>query len=263
MKVYEYGSWDAPVILLLPGTCCHWKKNFGAVIPLLEDYFHVVCISYDGFDENESSVFPDMISEAEKIENLIIQGWGGHIAAAYGCSLVGSLVGLLVQRKRIRIDHAILGSSDLDQETGLSARLKSWIVACVLYRILQKGQLPRWMQKRLDSKTPEDRAVLEKMLSMMGLLDGSMRYVQKSSICNQFYSDLTTPLENGIHVPGTTVRCMYARKMGEQYLARYQAHFASPDIVPDDLQHEQLLLQYPEKWVAEIRRMVFRQGSGK
>ena len=37
MKVYSFGAENAPVILLLPGTCCHWKGNFGRVIPLLSD----------------------------------------------------------------------------------------------------------------------------------------------------------------------------------------------------------------------------------
>ena len=39
MKIYHFGAEDAPVLLLLPGTCCHWKSNFGAVIPLLADSF--------------------------------------------------------------------------------------------------------------------------------------------------------------------------------------------------------------------------------
>ncbi len=39
MKIYPFGAEDAPVLLLLPGTCCHWKSNFGAVIPLLADRF--------------------------------------------------------------------------------------------------------------------------------------------------------------------------------------------------------------------------------
>ena len=56
MKFYRFGNEDKPVIMLLPGTCCHWK-TFSAVIPLLKDTFQVVCISYDGFDENE----PDAI----------------------------------------------------------------------------------------------------------------------------------------------------------------------------------------------------------
>ena len=41
MKVYSFGAEHAPVILLLPGTCCHWKGNFGRVIPLLSDRIDV------------------------------------------------------------------------------------------------------------------------------------------------------------------------------------------------------------------------------
>ena len=41
MRVYEFGADTAPVILLLPGTCCHWKSNFGQVIPLLQRDFRV------------------------------------------------------------------------------------------------------------------------------------------------------------------------------------------------------------------------------
>ena len=68
MKVYSFGEENAPVILLLPGTCCHWKSNFGQVIPLLADAFRVLCVSYDGFDETEHTEFPTMLEETEKIE---------------------------------------------------------------------------------------------------------------------------------------------------------------------------------------------------
>ena len=68
MKVYAFGDENAPVILLLPGTCCHWKSNFGQVIPLLSDTFRVLCVSYDGFDETEPTEFPTMLEETEKIE---------------------------------------------------------------------------------------------------------------------------------------------------------------------------------------------------
>ena len=61
MKIYTFGAEDAPVLLLLPGTCCHWKSNFGAVIPLLADSFRVLCVNYDGFDETEQTEFPTML----------------------------------------------------------------------------------------------------------------------------------------------------------------------------------------------------------
>ena len=71
MKVHAFGPEGAPVIVLLPGTCCHWKSNFGHVIPLLADTYRVLCVSYDGFDEAEQTKFPTMTEETEKIENYI------------------------------------------------------------------------------------------------------------------------------------------------------------------------------------------------
>ena len=103
MKFYCFGDEAKPVILLLPGTCCHWKRNFGHVLPLLERDFHVVCVSYDGFDETENTVFPDMLTETAKIEDHIQENLGGHIRAAYGCSMGGSLVGLLLQRRNCTV----------------------------------------------------------------------------------------------------------------------------------------------------------------
>lgn len=176
MRFYSFGHQNNPVLLLLPGTCCHWKSNFGSVIPLLEKDFYVVCTSYNGFDETEQTVFPDMLTAVAKIEDYIQANFGGHIRAAYGCSMGDSFVGLLIQRGNIHIDHGILGSSDL-----------------------------------------------------------------------------VTPLEDGISVPGTAVHIFYAVKMGKQYEARYRQHFKDPDIRTHDMQHEELLVCYPQQWADEVR----------
>lgn len=93
MKVYEFGKKSAPALLLLPGTCCHWKGNFGRVIPLLEKDFRVLCVSYDDFDETENTEFPTMLEETEKIEAYIKEHCSGHIHGAYGCSLGGLFCG--------------------------------------------------------------------------------------------------------------------------------------------------------------------------
>lgn len=159
-------------------------RNFGGVIPLLEKDFYVVCASYDGFDETEDTVFLDMLTETAKIEDYIWKNFGGHISAAYGCSMGGSFVGLLVQRGRVRIDHAILGSSDLDQETGLSAQFKAWLISKVLYKIFQTGRLPGFMRKRLESKPPDERAYLEQMLTLFGVGSRDMAFVKRESIRN-------------------------------------------------------------------------------
>lgn len=254
MKFYEFGSDGKPVIMLLPGTCCHWKSNFGSVIPLLESDFHVVCVSYDGFDETEETVFPDMTSETEKIENYIKDRFGGKICCAYGCSLGGSLVSLLIQRKRVHIDHGIIGSSDMDQGSGLSAKLQGWLIGKIMYGVLQKGRLPAFMEKKMNKMPPEEMAYSKKMLEMFGMTGSRMSFVKRESIQNQFYSDLVTPVENGIDVKGTVIHCFYAVKMGEEYLKRYNLHFRSPDIRRHDMRHEELLICYPERWAEEVKR---------
>lgn len=252
MKFYHFGKEDWPAIFLFPGTCCHWKANFGEVIPLLEDHFHVVCVSYDGFDETENTIFADMLTETEKIESYIQKKFNGHICAAYGCSLGGSFVGLLIQREKVHIDHGILGSSDLDQSNVLAARLKAVIVAPVITRMLHKGKIPGFMKKRLEKKTEEERAYYEKMFKLFGIESFHMAFVKKKSIYGQFYSDLVTPLEEKISVPGTIVHCFYAVKMGEQYLERYKQHFNALDIRWHQLQHEELLMRYPKEWIKEV-----------
>ena len=253
MRVYTFGDQSKPVILLLPGTCCHWKANFGEVIPLLESDYHVACVSYDGFDETEQSVFPDMLAETGKIEQYIQEHFGGQLRAAYGCSLGGSFVGLLVQRGRIHIDHAILGSSDLDQDGPMAARFKATVITPILHGMLQRGTLPGFTRKWLAKKPTEERDYYEKMMDMFGLNSTRMAFVRKESIRNQFYSDLVTPLGKEIFVPGTTVHCFYAARMGEKYLGRYKHHFKEPDIRCHDMQHEELLICHPQQWVQEIR----------
>ena len=252
MKFYTFGSQEKPVILLLPGTCCHWKLNFGEVIPLLEPHFRVVCVSYDGFDETEGTIFPDMLTETEKIETYINENFGGHIRAAYGCSLGGSFVGLLVQRRNVHIDHAILGSSDLDQDTPWKAKLKCKIAVPLLHKIVSTGEYPKALQGLMEKKRTPYR---DKFMSMFGIGNGGLPFMKRESVYHQFYSDLVTPLEEDICVPGTTVHCFYAEKMGEKYLSRYQKHFKEPVIHRFAMEHEELLVLHPKQWVQKVKEV--------
>ena len=243
MKIYHFGAEDAPVLLLLPGTCCHWKSNFGAVIPLLADSFRVLCVSYDGFDETEQTEFPTMLEETEKIEAYLKIHCGGRIRAAYGCSLGGSFVGLLAARQNIHMAYGILGSSDLDQASPLAARLQTDFLLPLIYPVVRDG-------KRLDKCAEESGDYVKAFLKMFG---NARPYVTMQSCKNQFYSDLITPLPDKIHVPGTEIHIFYALKMGAKYRARYQQHFAHPVLHEQNLQHEELLACHPEQWAHLVK----------
>ena len=239
------------MILLLPGTCCHWKSNFGQVIPLLAQDYRVLCVSYDGFDETERTEFPTMLKETEKIEAYIQSHCGGRIRAAYGCSLGGSFVGLLVARGNIHIDRGILGGSDLDQASPFAARLQTGLLLPLLYPLIRDGRFKaRFLQKRLEKRRREMEAYVD---AFMGMFGGARPYITLRSCKNQFYSDLVTPLPDKIDVPGTEIHIFYAMKMGEKYRARYEQHFAHPVIHQQDLRHEELLACHPKQWAQLVK----------
>ncbi len=258
MKVYAFGAESAPVILLMPGTCCHWKSNFGRVIPLLAQDFRVLCVSYDGFDETESTEFPTMMEETEKIEEYVRAHCDGHIRAAYGCSLGGSFVGLLAARQNIHMDYGILGSSDLDQASAFTAGLQTRLLLPMIYPLIRDGRFKsRFLQKRLEKRAAQMGDYVKAFMEMFG---GARPYVTMQSCKNQFYSDLVTPLPDGIEVPGTEIHIFYAVKMGKKYRARYERHFVRPVIHEQDLQHEELLACCPEEWAALVKSIV-KQGG--
>ena len=219
------------------------------MIPLLEGTFRVVCVSYDGFDETESTRFPTMLEETEKLEAYIRDHCGGHIRGAYGCSLGGSFVGLLAARRNIRMDVGILGSSDLDQTSPFAARLMTGLMLPMIYPLIRDGKFGlHLLQKRMEKELsdPYTAAFLE-------LFGGARPYITKESCKNQLYSDLDTPLPDKIEAPGTEIHIFYAKKMGKKYRDRYLRHFACPIIHEQDLRHEELLACRPESWAQLVK----------
>ena len=254
MKIYSFGDEKAPVIMLLPGTCCHWKGNFGHIIPLLERDFRVLCVSYDGFDETEQTEFPSMLEETAKIEDYIKTHCGGHIRAAYGCSLGGSFVGLLAARGNVHMDYGILGSSDLDQTRKLTAKLQTELLLPLIYPLIRDGSFKsRFLQKRMDKRSEE---MGDYVKAFMGMFGGARPYVTMRSCKNQFYYDLITPLPDKLDVPGTQIHIFYALKMGEKYREGYERHFAQPVIHEQDMQHEELLACHPEEWAQLVKSII-------
>lgn len=99
----------------------------------------------DGFDPNEKTEFYSMEDECEKIEQEIRKKHGRSIKAAYGCSLGGSFVSLLIQRKRIHIEHGIIGSSDMDEAGNLVAKIQASMVVPFMYKMVHTSALPKFM----------------------------------------------------------------------------------------------------------------------
>lgn len=255
MRIHVYGNKDKPELMLLPGNCLNGQDNFGEVIDLLRDTYHVICVCYDGFDGNEKTVFKDMLTEAGMLEKYVQENYAGRLHAVYGSSLGGSLAALLMQRKVIHMDHVIIGSTDFDHPSKSVAWLESRLFAPSFYKMIHTGVPLGSVAKEMSALSPRDSYV--KLLRMMGVGHGGLQYVKKESVRNQFYSEWVTKIEEGIDVPETAVHCLYAGKMGEEYKKRYRRHFKNPHIIEHEhnQKSEELLISYPEEWVREIKNI--------
>ncbi|MBR1683543.1 MAG: alpha/beta hydrolase [Clostridia bacterium] len=252
MKFTEMGNMQGKTLLLLPGTACTWEINFHTVIDRLAEDYHLICVDYDGFDGDNSKPFTDMITVTEKIEAYIQEKHAGRVDGAYGSSLGGSFVGLLIQRKRIHIDHGFIGSSDLDQGSPMVARIMTWIVG----RWIGDAAKSEKKQKKLEDMLTKNFGMDmdAETSAFMGEFARSMVHLHPKTVAREFYSDYVTKLEDDIHVEGTTVHVIYALKMGPKYEQRYLRHFRNPDIHRFDMQHEAWIFQ--KAWTQPILDMI-------
>ena len=145
----------------------------------------------------------------EKIEQYIKKEFGGHICAAYGCSLGGSFVGLLVARGNIHMEYGILGGSDLDQSGKFLAKLMTKLMMPVFYPFIANGEMKiPFMKKKMDKMLAEDNGYIRALMDMIKTPDVEMSHITKRSVENQFYSDLITPLPDQIDPSGTQIHIL-------------------------------------------------------
>lgn len=253
MEFYATGNKNNPAIFLIPGTCCHYSL-FDQVIPLLSKKLYCVVVSFDGFDENENTTYVSMEDETVKIEKYVKDNFNNHIRAIYGCSLGGSFATYLVQRGNINVDHIIIGSSDFDDANKLVATIEGKIITPIMYKMINEGKLPKFMQKKMDKMKIEDPKRYEQQSAFLNtFLNPALKgKVSKESIYNQFVSDLTTHLKDNIQKEGTTIHVFYALQMGSKYRERYLKHLHNPDIREQDMTHESFFFTCPKEWSEEV-----------
>ena len=241
MKFTEMGNPQGKTMLLLPGTACTWEINFQKVLKEWEKQYHLICVNYDGFDGDNSRPFTDMLTVTGRIEDYILEKHGGRVDGAYGSSLGGSFVGLLVQRKKIHIAHAFIGSSDLDQGSPFVARIMTALIGRLIGNA-GKNEKSRERLKNLLTKA-FGAGYADETEDFMDQFANSIAALHPKTVGREYYSDYVTPLENDIHVDGTTVHVIYALKMGPKYEKRYRQHFRNPDLLRFDMAHEAWLFQ--------------------
>ena len=254
MRIYTYGNKDKPELMLLPGNLIDGQEYYEEVLPYLLQSFHVILVSYSGFDGNDKTVFKDMKFESEMIEHYIKENYGGHLYAVYGSAIGGTFAALLMQRSIIRFDHVIIGGTDFDKVSAPAAFLQSRLFAPMFYKMIHSGEPNAQIAKEMAHLSPKDPYI--RQLHMMGIGSGGRYFVKRKSVINQFYAEWTVGLKPPVDAEGTQVHYLHAKKTGDQYLDRVRAIFRDPDVLEFDMKHEELLLRYPKDWAEKIAEIL-------
>lgn len=245
MTIAEFGKENEKTFMLLPGTSCTWEINFRPLAEPLAEQFRVLCVNYTGFGSGDTEVFDSLTAEAEKIEKYVEDHHGGELTAVYGSSMGGNLASLLVQRKKISIEHVYIGSSDLNHASPLNARIRTLALGRTIGWVRKNPEKAAKMLARVSyAKGMDNGDISSSGISREYLLRMIRDYIEMlgkldvRNIKNQYYSDRVTKVEKGISAPGTTVHVFCSRRMGEKYLRRYYRHYAAPDILTFNSGHE-------------------------
>lgn len=256
MTVHEFGNKNNPVIVLLSGTMCYWRGNFGGVIEDLAKDFLVVVVAYTGFDESDRESYSTVNDELEKIERYVKEHYDNKILMAYGSSLGGTFVAHLVARHNVSMRYGIIGSSDMEQAGNLKATLMARLMVRLTYNFIHTGcYSSKLMQRRYARQMASPDPYNKAFVSIVGRDKYDMSFITKESMFNQFKSDITTPLPEKIDNGETEVHIFYANKMGEKYLKRYEKYFKSPIIHEHSMRHEELLGVHPDEWCKLVREV--------
>lgn len=267
MKVTEFGKENEKTLMLLPGTSCTWEMNFSKILDPLKEHYHVLCVNYTGYDDS-GEIFTTQTEETEKIESYVKEHFNGKLDGVYGSSMGGSFASLLLQRRKIHINHIFIGSSDMDQASPFAARIETALIWKVMSRFAKDPEkFIAKMKKQMAKKnmsigtTPDGKESDGTfMLSIMEGLIANIQKIDPKTGKNQFYSNLVTKINDHIEVAGSTVHVFYAEEMGEKYLKRYRQHFANLDIIPFPCGHEGWLAS-PDKMLPVFDRCL--KGIGK
>lgn len=106
MLFNEYGSKDAPVLLLLHGMMQDWRSEY-ELLGALENDFRLIIPAQDGFYDG-SKDFTSFADQARQIEEYITANHDGKVCGAYGGSQGGLMLTELLTRNNIVIDTAIM-----------------------------------------------------------------------------------------------------------------------------------------------------------
>lgn len=167
MKFYEFGKENEYTIMLLPGNMMT-HRQFEKIVPLLEKDYHVITVSFDGFDETGETTYTTAEDQAKKLAEYIKNNHNGKINLVLSESLGGAPAAFLTRIKEIHIDNLIIdGASywNLGVFNPLAKATLYRITYSIVSKAKDKGQLkmPSLLLKSMGLTQDEIDAMTHQM----------------------------------------------------------------------------------------------------
>jgi len=136
MKIYEFGIKGNKTIMCLPGNFMT-HRQFENIVPLLEKDYHVLTVSFDGYDETGETTYTTGKDQADKITEYIKDNLKGKIDLIYAESLGSIPAAFLTQQKDIQIGGVILSGAEY-MNYGIFNNIAIDLFAPMTYKLMTK-----------------------------------------------------------------------------------------------------------------------------
>ena len=110
MKFYEFGKENEKTIMLLPGNMMT-HRQYEKLVPMLENKYHIITVSFDGFDETGETTYTTAEKQANKLAKYIKENLNGRIDLVYAESLGGCPATYLTRIKDISVGGIIISGT--------------------------------------------------------------------------------------------------------------------------------------------------------
>ena len=160
MKIHEFGNKNAPAILLIHPSLVMWDY-YEAVVPLLEERYHVFVPALPGYDKEEKSDFTSVEAIAKELADYLLEQGIMEVACISGCSMGGSVAIRFLSDQRIKTKSALI-------DGGITPYQLPWILTRF---IALRDFLMIWMGKLGGIK------LLEKAFATDSYSDEDLQYI--------------------------------------------------------------------------------------
>lgn len=159
MIFYEHGKENKKAIMLLPGNMMT-HRQFEVIVPMLKKEYHIICVSFDGYDETGKTTYTTAKEQAEKLATYIENNLNGRIDLIFAESLGSAPALFLTRNEKLSIGGIIINGAQY-LNMGIFNKVFHKISSKMAYKMLsgmkEKGTLsvPKFLLKKFGREENE------------------------------------------------------------------------------------------------------------